>query len=294
MTSKILVTTAVSLVMTVGAGYAASENSGDMFMEPTAEADFASELIGATVYDRSGDAAQSIGEINDLIVEGDSKVSAAIIGVGGFLGVGEKDVAVSFDALEITTDDGGDRYVILQTTKEQLEAAPDFDYDTAMAPAMDNVAPEVAPRDQATSEPLDNQATGTTTNEQAALEPRAAAPDREGLRVAEATAFSADSLMGVSVYSADNQNLGEVSDVILAKNGADGAIEAVILDVGGFLGIGEKPVAVSFDSLDIMVDDNDILYAYSKFTEEQLDAAAEYDPETYEVNRETMLVRPQG
>jgi hypothetical protein len=144
------------------------------------------------------------------------------------------------------------------------------------------------------SEPLDNQATGTTTNEQAALEPRAAAPDREGLRVAEATAFSADSLMGVSVYSADNQNLGEVSDVILAKNGADGAIEAVILDVGGFLGIGEKPVAVSFDSLDIMVDDNDILYAYSKFTEEQLDAAAEYDPETYEVNRETMLVRPQG
>jgi hypothetical protein len=37
-----------------------------------------------------------------------------------------------------------------------------------------------------------------------------------------------------------------------------------------------------------------VLGAYSKFTQDQLEAAAEYDPDTYEVNRETMLVRPQG
>jgi hypothetical protein len=98
----------------------------------------------------------------------------------------------------------------------------------------------------------------------------------------------------VTVYGSDDENIGEVSDVILAKDGSKGAIEAVILDVGGFLGIGEKPVAVSFDSLEIMTDEDNALYAYSKFTKEQLDAAAEYDPDTYEANRGTMLVRPAG
>jgi hypothetical protein len=131
-------------------------------------------------------------------------------------------------------------------------------------------------------------------NEQAAVSPRAA-PDRQALQMAEPTAISAENLIGVTVYGADNDSIGEISDVILAKNGSKGAIEAVILDVGGFLGIGEKPVAVSFDSLEIMTaDDNDALYAYSKFTQEQLEAAAEYDPDTYEANRGTMLVRPAG
>ncbi len=296
MANKLLVTTGVAVVLAMGGTAYAQSKKSDMFLAPSAKADFVSELIGATVYDRSGDEAQSIGEINDLIVEEDSNVSAAIIGVGGFLGIGQKDVAVSFDALEMTTDEEGDRYVILQTTKETLEAAPTFDRDTAMAPAMDSAAPEkVTPKqEQAVSEePTADDATATTAD-QAAVEPRATAPDREGLKAVEAKSFSADNLIGVNVYSMDNESVGEVSDVILAKNGADGAIEAVILDVGGFLGIGEKPVAVSFDSLDIMADENDNLYAYSKFTKEQLEAAAGYDPDTYEVNRETMLVRPQG
>ena len=101
-------------------------------------------------------------------------------------------------------------------------------------------------------------------------------------------------LRTVAVYSFDNENIGEVSDVLLSKGGAEGAVDAVILDVGGFLGIGEKPVAVSFDSLEIMADENGTLYAFSKFTEDQLEGAVEYDQETFEVNRETMLVRPQG
>ena len=100
--------------------------------------------------------------------------------------------------------------------------------------------------------------------------------------------------MGVTVYSADNVNVGEVSDVIIAKEGGDGAIEAVIIDVGGFLGIGEKPVAVALDTLEIMTDEDGSLYAYSKFTEEQLDAAPEYDADAYEANRDQMLIRSRG
>ena len=83
-----------------------------------------------------------------------------------------------------------------------------------------------------------------------------------------------------------------ITSDILAKGGADGTIEAVILDVGGFLGIGEKPVAVSFDSLEVMTDEDGAMYAYSSFTEDQLEAATAFDAETYEANREIMLVRP--
>lgn len=288
--NKLLSTTAVALLLTIGPSLAAETG---VFLEPATKAAFASDLIGSTVYDRSGDEAQALGEINDLIVEDNASVSAAIIGVGGFLGMGEKDVAVSFGALEITTDDDGNRYVILQTTKEQLEAAPVFARETAMAPAMDSVAPKATTQDQSVSEASTAEDEMGTTSNQAAVEPRATAPDRGGLKAVDAMSFSAENLIGVSVYSADNKHIGEVSDVILAK-GADGTIEAVILDVGGFLGIGEKAVAVSFDSLEIMTDEDGDMYAYSAFTEDQLEAAAEYDPATYEANREVMLVRPQG
>ena len=80
------------------------------------------------------------------IVADDGACLPALISVGGFLGIGHKDVAVSFDALEITTDNDGYLYVIHATTKEDLEAAPGFDYDTAKAPAMENAPRDVLPK----------------------------------------------------------------------------------------------------------------------------------------------------
>ena len=52
--------------------------------------------------------------------------------------------------------------------------------------------------------------------------------------------------MGATVYGNDDANLGEVSDIVFDQSGQ---IDAVVVDVGGFLGIGEKPVAVDFDRL---------------------------------------------
>jgi sporulation protein YlmC with PRC-barrel domain len=46
---------------------------------------------------------KKIGEIMDLLVDHDGKATALIIGVGGFLGAGEKDVAVPFNAVQVTT-----------------------------------------------------------------------------------------------------------------------------------------------------------------------------------------------
>ena len=53
--------------------------------------------------------------------------------------------------------------------------------------------------------------------------------------------------MGATVYGPGDENLGDINDVILAK---EGGIDAVVIGVGGFLGIGEKNVAVAFDQIE--------------------------------------------
>ena len=83
----------------------------------------ASDYIGKTVYDQAGN---NIGEVNDLIVSGDGNVEAVILGVGGFLGIGEKDVAVNTDAVQMVQD-GDNTRLVVQATKETLESAPTYD-----------------------------------------------------------------------------------------------------------------------------------------------------------------------
>jgi predicted outer membrane protein len=116
----------------------------------------------------------------------------------------------------------------------------------------------------------------------------------EGLQPVDAAEISADNLIDTTVYGAGDENLGEIGDVILAKDGGDGKIDAVVIDVGGFLGIGEKSVAIAFDNLEIMRDENGAYYIYSKFSREQLEAATAYDEGTFEQDRDRMILRSDG
>ncbi|MGN6748971.1 MAG: PRC-barrel domain-containing protein [Xanthobacteraceae bacterium] len=77
------------------------------------------------VYDPSQ---QKIGEIMDVLVSPSGQIDAAIVGVGGFLGAGEKDVAVSFSAIK-PTKKNDKTYLTLDTTKDALKNAPGFKYD---------------------------------------------------------------------------------------------------------------------------------------------------------------------
>lgn len=91
-----------------------------------------SKLIGASVY---GPDNQSIGEINDVLVGSDGAIKAAIVGVGGFLGVGEKDVALPFQALQVTRKANSESIdkVTVSYTKDELKNAPKFAYYDANA-----------------------------------------------------------------------------------------------------------------------------------------------------------------
>lgn len=89
----------------------------------TAQLMSANDYIGKTVYDQGGN---NVGEVNDLIVSGDGNVEAVILGVGGFLGIGEKDVAVNTQAIQMVQD-GDNTRLVIAATKEALEAAPSYD-----------------------------------------------------------------------------------------------------------------------------------------------------------------------
>ncbi len=70
-----------------------------------------------------------IGDIKDVLVDKSGRVIALIVGVGGFLGAGEKDVAVPFEAVHLTMKDKK-WWLVMNTTKDALKSAPGFKYDS--------------------------------------------------------------------------------------------------------------------------------------------------------------------
>jgi sporulation protein YlmC with PRC-barrel domain len=83
------------------------------------------------VYDPSD---KKIGEIMDVLVDREGKVTALIIGVGGFLGAGEKDVAVPFNAVQAKTKNNNNSnsnkwYLVMNSNKDALKNAKGFKYD---------------------------------------------------------------------------------------------------------------------------------------------------------------------
>ena len=100
----------------------------------------ASELIDQPVFSSAGEDAENIGNVSDLVFSKDGQITAVVIGVGGFLGIGEKSVAVDFKSLEFTVAaDNTERWVV-PTTKDALTAAPDFVWQKD-EPADANTAP---------------------------------------------------------------------------------------------------------------------------------------------------------
>jgi sporulation protein YlmC with PRC-barrel domain len=77
------------------------------------------------VYDPSDN---KIGDIKDVLIDKTGQAKALIIGVGGFIGMGEKDVAVPFDAVK-STKKNDKTYLVMNANKDELKNAPGFTYD---------------------------------------------------------------------------------------------------------------------------------------------------------------------
>jgi len=84
-----------------------------------------SKLVGLSVTNNAGD---TIGQIADLVLDEKQQVKAWVVGVGGFLGIGAKYVAIDPSALKVTRGDGDTLKATIDTTKDQLRAAPEYIY----------------------------------------------------------------------------------------------------------------------------------------------------------------------
>jgi sporulation protein YlmC with PRC-barrel domain len=80
------------------------------------------QVLGKTVFNDSGD---GIGKVDDIIVAPDKAVSYAIIGAGGFLGVGRHDVAIPVSQIKQQSDG---KFILAGATKDALKAMPAFEY----------------------------------------------------------------------------------------------------------------------------------------------------------------------
>jgi sporulation protein YlmC with PRC-barrel domain len=81
------------------------------------------------VYDPSE---QKLGEISDVLIDKDGKISALIVSVGGFLGMGEKHVAVPFNAVQ-GTQRNGKWWLTMNATRDALKTAVGYRYDKSKA-----------------------------------------------------------------------------------------------------------------------------------------------------------------
>jgi hypothetical protein len=83
----------------------------------------ASRLIGTTVKNTQG---EKVGDINDIVLAPDGQIRAVVVGVGGFLGLGEHEVAVSMNSLQMQHNAAGGSAttVTMNATKETLKDAP--------------------------------------------------------------------------------------------------------------------------------------------------------------------------
>ncbi|WP_198666162.1 PRC-barrel domain-containing protein [Tropicimonas sp. IMCC34043] len=262
----------------ISEGAVAARMAPDFIVTPSAGTLEASDLIGTRLYVSDGDPVEvavkdipskwdDVGEIGDILISGEGRVEAVLVDVGGFLGIGEKTVALPMSAIDVMHDpDGSDQFVVYPGPLQELENAPEFmpGDETAAMPAVTST--QVAD-DHAMDQDDGTLGLGIFN---------APAPDVStlGHTAADPADLTSENLTGAAVYDTSDERVGEIDRLVLNDQGK---IESGIVDVGGFLGIGEKPVAVGFDSLTIQRDKDGPLRVYVDVSREALEQMPRYD-----------------
>lgn len=86
-----------------------------------------SKLVGAKVYNNAN---ENIGSIEDIVLKADGSIDEVVLSVGGFLGIGDKYVAMPFSALKVSRDNSTIK-VTTDGTKDSLKALPDYKFQNS-------------------------------------------------------------------------------------------------------------------------------------------------------------------
>jgi sporulation protein YlmC with PRC-barrel domain len=200
-------------------------------------------LIGRTIRNTQG---ESIGDIKSVHINANGKVDLVVVGVGGFLGVGEREVALNWADLQVS--DNGEK-VVANMTKEQLAGLPPYRY--ADPKYRGTVLGEVV-----RPGPRDDRAMDDKTR------PRTSGDFNAAGQIA------ASALVGATVKNNQGETVGTVDDVYV--DGAGNA-KSVVISVGGFLGVGAHHVSMPWSQLQFQRD-KDSLVVRTNATKDALKA----------------------
>jgi hypothetical protein len=192
---------------------------------------------------------QTAGQITDVLLSQEGEVQALVIDAGGFLGGDRGDRRIDIQEVQFVphAEDQNEFFVGLHGRPADVRTGRDI--RRGPAAGVSSAAPSSGATRCAASRPMSQPPRSRRTSSSA---PRSTAPD-------------------------DNW-VGDVSDLALTE---DGEIEAVIVDVGGFLGIGTHTVALSMEQLQLRRGEGgwfgDDLRAYVNATQEELEQLPEWE-----------------
>jgi sporulation protein YlmC with PRC-barrel domain len=233
---------------------------------PTASGD-THKLIGRKVQNAQN---ETIGEIKSVYIAPDGKVDSLIVRVGGFLGVGEREVRLVWSDLKIS--DNSEK-VVLDITKDELKAKPEYKYSNAgwRGQVFSDNGPWTAgdpnrvARDRAASERMSaDRNTASTT------------PTGDFNAKGE---ISGNAFIGTNVRNQNHETIGKVEDVYIDDRGT---IKTVVVSV--FLGIGTKDVAVQWSDIGHSRDGKSLVLT-TNWTKDSLKAMPEYKYERRQTER---------
>ncbi len=225
------------------------------------------KLIGRKVQNAQN---ETIGEIKSVYIGPDGKVDSLIVRVGGFLGVGEREVRLAWSDLKIS--DNSEK-VVLDITKDELKAKPEYKYSNAgwRGQVFSDNGPWTAgdpnrvARDRAASERMSaDRNTASTT------------PTGDFNAKGE---ISGNAFIGTNVRNQNHETIGKVEDVYIDDRGT---IKTVVVSV--FLGIGTKDVAVQWSDIGHSRDGKALVLT-TNWTKDSLKAMPEYKYERRQTER---------
>jgi len=188
----------------------------------------AGKLVGEDVLDSNG---KTVGEIESVIVDTKGKVTSVVLDVSGWL---ESEKRISVPWTDLKADADGNIHSSL--TKESAQAAAGYSYkaDVNRGKVL-NESGQVYAAD-GKQEPTTADMSANNNDNNKTMSP---ALNADG-------SFNASHVVGLAVVNNANESIGKVSEVLLDNSGK---VSGVIVDVGGFLGIGTHPVKLAWNQL---------------------------------------------
>jgi len=219
----------------------------------------AHRLIGHEVINGQN---ENIGKVKSVEMTKDGNIDTVVVGVGGFLGIGDHYVAIS--GKNLTWTQNGDK-LTADVTKDLLKGMPEYKARSGVTVISDASPARPAPAANTAARPAPAAAPARTTAANDTKKAGKVAFNAKG-------EMSGQALIGAKLTNPAHENVGEIKEIYI---GNDGQINNVVASVGGFLGVGNRDVSLAWKDLKVTRDKDDLVVMTSA-SKDQLKSLPEY------------------